>query len=442
MRQKSEGDPLRRTPHYFYHTYRDHFEQRAILGIKMSAEYQRREEKASRDEENNDLKIHISRVPTKFDEAVVLRILKDQLLLSADDANDDPSGDGDDVTPPIQVALVYPRPDEEGEGDNEKEEDAEAEAGGDEGEDAFTKEKATDKDEHRGFGFITFQSKELYEKALALSTIKGGSKPNSKKLRTMHLRAYTTEPDEVNLCYLWTNRRCPYGDDCKFTHSGPGACLPATSSEKKRGKCFAYKKGKCSKGDECPFSHDFEPSVEEKPDPTASKNKTQSEKDCINWKTKGKCRKGDKCPYRHDPELLKKLQEKKNKRKRESGDDIDDGPSSEKKKTKQPLCIRVFGMAYDTTEEDIRAFFESCGKIQDIRFPSFEDSGRSKGYCGIWFTSPKAVDKAIELNGQELMGRWLSVQAGKMMLREWEANHAAHAHEDSHEDPHALVETN
>jgi hypothetical protein len=419
-----------------------------------------------RGDDNNELKIHISRVPTKFDETIVLRILTGHLLLTEKEVkeltankNNHKNDDDDDdeaPPPPIQVELVYPRPDREGsenkkdvkkaqDDDDEEEEDREKDTSKNT---AKEEENEKDMEEHRGFGFIAFQSKELYEKALALSTIKGGRKPKSKKLHTMHLRPYMTEPDEVNQCYLWTNRRCPYGDECKFTHSGPGACLPTSDKDnkKKRGKCFAYKKGKCSNGDECPFSHDFEPTVEkEKTDPTdvtAASNKSsipQSEKDCINWKTKGKCRKGDKCPYRHDPKLLKKVQEKKKtKRKRETDEDNDDDGSNEQKKTKQPLCIRVFGLAYDTTEEDIRAFFESCGKIQDIRFPIFEDSGRSKGYCGIWFTSPKAVDKAIELNEHELMGRWLSVQAGKMYLREWEANHA-NGHSGSHEDdPHAM----
>jgi len=55
-----------------------------------------------------------------------------------------------------------------------------------------------------------------------------------------------------------------------------------------------------------------------------------------------------------------------------------------------------------------------------VEFPRFEDSGRSKGYCGVLFQSPKAVAKALELDGEELMGRWLRVQAGKMLLDQWE----------------------
>ena len=147
------------------------------------------------------------------------------------------------------------------------------------------------------------------------------------------------------------------------------------------------------------------------------KDRPDSEKDCINWKTKGKCRKGDKCPYRHDEVVRKNALEKKERKRRNQ----DDGGRTEK--DRQPLSIRVFGLNYDTDEHDVRAYFEHCGPIVELTFPRFEDSGRSKGYCGILFQSPKAVAKAVELDGKELHGRWLSVQAGKMYLKKWEEQH-------------------
>jgi RNA recognition motif-containing protein len=56
----------------------------------------------------------------------------------------------------------------------------------------------------------------------------------------------------------------------------------------------------------------------------------------------------------------------------------------------------------------------------EITFPTYDDSGRSKGYCGVLFTSPKAVEKAVALDGSELHGRWLRIQEGKMYLKKWE----------------------
>lgn len=342
-----------------------------------------------------------------------------------------------------KVELIYPRGDEEAQG----------KAGGDghaKGRSEKEKKAANTADdaakEHRGFGFVSFVSQKAMDTALKLQIVKGGRKPTSKKLYTMHLRPYhdkTEQEDEEeghDVCYLWSLHRCPYGNECKFQHIGPGGCHTnhpqdeLTQKErlrKKKGKCFAYKKGKCTKGDDCPFSHDIELNPKEKSNEERQNNDKSSisqsneQKDCINWKTKGKCRKGDKCEYRHDPELqkkaLKKLENKKRKRD-EAGVDSTSGKHANKEK--QPLAVRVFGLLYACTEDDVREFFKDCGIITKILFPTFEDSGRSKGYCGIWFASPKAVAKALELDGAEFQGRWLRIQSGKSMeLEEWEGLH-------------------
>ena len=34
-----------------------------------------------------------------------------------------------------------------------------------------------------------------------------------------------------NACHLWSMRRCPYGDECKFLHEGDGACLPSNDND-------------------------------------------------------------------------------------------------------------------------------------------------------------------------------------------------------------------
>mmetsp|Transcript_24406 Transcript_24406/g.30034 ORF Transcript_24406/g.30034 Transcript_24406/m.30034 type:complete len:198 (-) Transcript_24406:40-633(-) len=150
---------------------------------------------------------------------------------------------------------------------------------------------------------------------------------------------------------------------------------------------------------------------------TPAKAKDSKEKDCINWKSKGKCRKGDKCPYKHDEAVRDACLEKKKRKAKGSGNQNKRGRSD----NPQPLSVRVFGLNYDTKEEDVREYFKDCGPIREMTFPTYEDSGRSKGYCGIFFTSPKATEKACELDGQELHGWWLSVQPGKMYLKQWEA---------------------
>ena len=330
-------------------------------------------------DDDDECKIFVTRIPTSFDEAAVKRLLEERL------------GEGSVA----KVALIYPQ-DEDGAHDKK----------------ANDKEK---KQDHRGFAFVTLSSNQRQQEALALGTVRGGRKAASTKKHTLYLRPVVRsdgEQDELlqqdkQLCFLWTNKRCPYGDDCKFVHQGEGACVPAKSkAAKTTRKCFAFKKGKCTKGDECPFSHEFEV-TKKKFEP-----REVSEKDCISWKTKGKCSKGVACPYSHDEAVRTKALEKK---KRKHQNDIP--------KERQPLSVRVFGLNYDTTESDVLSYFQHCGPIRELTFPKFDDSGRSKGYCGILFQSPKAVANAVELDGKELHGRWLRVQAGKMYLKQWEEQH-------------------
>jgi len=385
-------------------------------------------------------KIHISRIPTSFTEESVQRILEEKL--------------GKDTVK--SVSLIYKRPeDEEGE-DGDKKKGKNAQDGKNKGrKDNQANKKSDELDapttptkEHRGFGFVVLTTQEAYQQAIDLESIRGGRKRSSSKKHTMYIRPYVAQNQEQEqdrqICYLWAKYRCPYGEDCKFIHQGDGGCVSSGAADKeqqkKRQKCFAFKKGKCKRGDDCPFSHDFVPSSKdvETDDVAAAKEKVNdkkkktldtkdrpnSEKDCINWKTKGKCRKGDKCPYKHDEALRKAALLKKKRRRGDDETNDDDTTAVDSKKSKrhnkQPLWVRVFGLNYETTQQDVRMFFESCGPIVEVEFPRFEDSGRSKGYCGVLFQSPKAVAKALELDGEELMGRWLGVQAGKMLLDQWE----------------------
>jgi RNA recognition motif-containing protein len=374
------------------------------------------------DADDPECKIFVSRIPDSFSEESVERLLQEQL------------GEG----AVLEVALAYPK---EGEEDQQQQQQQQQQqkhrSNSNQPDDAASARK------HRGFGFVRVDTAERAQKAFALKTVRGGAKASSKRMHVLYLRpvAPVDKDDDGNVvvneeqtpggggmdsaCYLWESNRCPYGDACKFAHVGEGGCLDQSKSGKKK-KCFAFKKGKCKAGDDCPYSHDFVVSTPAKSESTDDGTEVKStsatipknEKVCINWKTKGKCRKGDQCPYQHD-ESVREAGQAKRAAKKGTTSKVN-AASSLLSKVRQPLWVRAFGLNYDSTQEDIRSHFKDCGPIMEVNFPTFEDSGRSKGYCGVRFQSPNAVEKAIDLNGKELHGRWLSVQAGKMYLRQWE----------------------
>jgi len=439
----------------------------------------------NKEKEEEEYKIYIGRVPTKFTEEIVKRILIDKLSSSSDD-NDN---DGNSMIVE-KVELIYPHDDDDDDEDKNKNNKEEARnKDRQQGEEhrgfgfvTFVTEKYRDDaiklQTIRGGTKRTSKKKHtMYLRPYVAKTYDdddnddGNDNDNSNNDHDKEANDSSTTNEQPaagrrDVCYLWNLHRCPYGEDCKFKHVGEGSCQVIQNKKeleellspeeqqklqrKRKGKCFTYKKkGKCEKGDECPFSHDFSVDtittnilIENK---TTTGNKKQqrssnddksnnkvklpnSQKDCINWKTKGKCRKGDKCEYKHDLELQRKALDKKKRQRDGDNDDKDDDNKRIKRKEKQPLCVRVFGLNYETTENDIKEFIQQTNnghKIKSILFPKWEDSQRSKGYCGIYFASPKAAQDCVtNCDNAELHGRWLRVQTGKSMtVDQWDNLH-------------------
>lgn len=65
-----------------------------------------------------------------------------------------------------------------------------------------------------------------------------------------------------------------------------------------------------------------------------------------------------------------------------------------------PRTVYVEGLPFDSSEDDVRTFFDSVGgRIKSVRLPRWHDSGRLRGYGHVEFESIAQAEKAIELNG-------------------------------------------
>ena len=70
----------------------------------------------------------------------------------------------------------------------------------------------------------------------------------------------------------------------------------------------------------------------------------------------------------------------------------------------------IGSLAYATTDDSLRAFFEQVGPIASARVITDRDSGRSKGFGFVEFENEDDNQKAIDqLDGKELDGRTISV---------------------------------
>ncbi len=70
----------------------------------------------------------------------------------------------------------------------------------------------------------------------------------------------------------------------------------------------------------------------------------------------------------------------------------------------------VGSLAYATTDDALKAFFEEIGEVTSARVITDRDTNRSKGFGFVEFADEANNQKAVDqLNGKELDGRPISV---------------------------------
>jgi hypothetical protein len=158
-------------------------------------------------------------------------------------------------------------------------------------------------------GIVYFRTQASVDAALAKETFH----ISARNVRISKFQS-TEDGRDASSCYAWGQFNCTRGDQCKFSHEGPGGCVKVSAPGQGRaftgGLCLSFKtKGKCSKGDSCPFQH-----VQREREPKAAaqlrgadgagesasgKSATSGSGVCNDFRRAGKCRKGDRCKYAH-----------------------------------------------------------------------------------------------------------------------------------------------
>jgi RNA recognition motif-containing protein len=74
----------------------------------------------------------------------------------------------------------------------------------------------------------------------------------------------------------------------------------------------------------------------------------------------------------------------------------------------------IGSLAYATTDENLKSFFETIGEVASARVITDRDSGRSKGFGFVEYVNEEDNQKAVDqLNGKELDGRPINVSLAK-----------------------------
>lgn len=74
----------------------------------------------------------------------------------------------------------------------------------------------------------------------------------------------------------------------------------------------------------------------------------------------------------------------------------------------------IGSLAYATTDDGLKAFFETVGEVTSARVVMDRETGRSKGFGFVEFSDEANNQKAIDqLNGKELDGRPINVSLAR-----------------------------
>ncbi|MEM1243563.1 MAG: RNA-binding protein [Pseudomonadota bacterium] len=80
--------------------------------------------------------------------------------------------------------------------------------------------------------------------------------------------------------------------------------------------------------------------------------------------------------------------------------------------------LYVGNLSYDVNEDHLNELFADCGQIAQLNLIVDKFSGRSKGFAFVEFSEQSAVDKALELNGNDFHGRPLRISIARERSRE------------------------
>lgn len=72
--------------------------------------------------------------------------------------------------------------------------------------------------------------------------------------------------------------------------------------------------------------------------------------------------------------------------------------------------IYIGNLSYKAEDEDLRTLFSQCGEIVEAKVVTERETGRSRGFGFVTFASSSEAKKALELDGQDLLGRNLNVK--------------------------------
>jgi nucleolin len=109
----------------------------------------------------------------------------------------------------------------------------------------------------------------------------------------------------------------------------------------------------------------------------------------------------------------KRKRKRKRKKKVQETEKTKENEQSERLDLDPVECtVYVEGIPFDSKPDQVREFFVSndVSEVLELRLPTWQDSGRLRGYGHVLFGSKKSYEKALALSGKHLGKRYLTIE--------------------------------
>lgn len=84
-------------------------------------------------------------------------------------------------------------------------------------------------------------------------------------------------------------------------------------------------------------------------------------------------------------------------------------------KPDEESTVFVDGVPYVWSVEKVKEYFSDCGVVREVRAPTWQDSGRLRGFAHVTFADQAGRNKALAMDGTKVdkKGRYLKIEAAK-----------------------------
>ena len=97
--------------------------------------------------------------------------------------------------------------------------------------------------------------------------------------------------------------------------------------------------------------------------------------------------------------------------------------SQKKAKTSNILYgILIGGLAYETTEAELKNIFSKYGDIVRIYLPKYKNTQKNLGHCYIYYAKEESAIKSLELNNHRIRNRYMEISLSNMRNNNFKEN--------------------